>query len=118
MSELQVNFLAVGAAALATFIIGAIWYSPLLFGDRWLDAHGYTAEQMRNTAGRNLVVSLSYYAAMAFVLAVLVSIAGVSSGLHGAFPGCLVWIGFLATLGLSAHLVADQPLSIYWIDAG
>ena len=118
MLDFQINYLAVGVAALATIFIGALWYSPLLFGKLWLKAHGYSQEQMRDTAGRNLLVSLFCYVVMAFVLAVLASYAGVSTVLQGAFLGFLVWIGFLATLGLTANMYSEKPLSIYLIDAG
>ena len=118
MPEFQINYLAVGVAALATIIIGALWYSPLLFGNLWLKAHGYSVEQMRKTAGRAYLVSLFCYVVMAYVLAVLVSYAGVSTVLQGAFLGFLVWIGFLATLGLTAHMFSEKPLSTYLIDAG
>lgn len=118
MPEFQINYLAVGTASLATVIIGAIWYSPLLFGNRWLEAHGYSMEQMQKTAGRNLIVSLCCYAVMALVMALLISRLQVSTALNGAFLGLLLWLGFLATMGLTAHLVAEKPYSIYLIDAG
>ncbi len=121
MPELQINYLAVGVAALATVFIGAVWYSPLLFHKLWVKAHGYSqekVEQMRKTAGRVFMVSLFCYVVMAFVLAVLISYAGVSTVPQGAFLGFLVWIGFLATLGLTAHMFSEKRLSTYLIDAG
>ncbi len=121
MPAFQVNYLAVGAAALATIVIGALWYSPLLFHKLWVQAHGYSeekVEQMRKTAGRAFVVSLFCYVVMAFVLAVLISYAGVSTIPQGALLGLLVWVGFLATLGMTAHMFSEKPLSTYLIDAG
>ena len=55
---------------------------------------------------------------MAFVLAVLISYTGVSTMLQGAILGFLVWIGFLATLGLTSQIYSMKPWSIYLIDAG
>ena len=118
MLEFKVNYLAVGVTALAPILIGLLWYSPLLFGDLWLQAHGYSEEQVRETAGQAFMVSLFCYSVMAFVLAVFVSYAGASTAAQGAVIGFLVWIGFLATLGLTAHMVSEKPLSIYLIDAG
>ena len=118
MPEFQVNYLAVGVAALATIFIGALWYSRLLFGKLWVKAHGYSEEKVKQMAGRAFLVSLFCYVVMAFVLAVLVSYAGVSTVMQGAFLGLLVWIGFLSTLGLTAHMFSERPLSIYFIDAG
>ena len=121
MPEFQVNYLAVLVAALATIFIGALWYSPLLFHKIWVKAHGYSeenVEQMRKTAGRAFIVSLFCYLVMAFVLAVLVSWVGVASVPRGALLGLLVWVGFLATLGLTAHMFSEKRLSTYLIDAG
>ncbi len=121
MPAFQINYLAVGVAALATIFIGALWYSPLLFHKLWVNAHGYSEEKvehMRKAAGRAFMVSLPCYVVMAFVLAVIVSWAGASTVLQGAFLGFLVWIGFLATLGLTAHMFSEKRLSTYLIDAG
>ena len=120
MPELQINYLAVGVAALATVFIGAVWYS-LLFSKLWMKAHGYSKEdleQMRKTMGRAYIVSLFCYVVMALVLAVLVSWTGVSTVMQGALLGFLVWIGFLATLGLTANMFSEKPLSTYLLDAG
>ena len=70
MPGFQVNYLAVGAAALATILIGALWYSRLLFGKLWVKAHGYSEEKSQQMAGRGIMVSLFCYVVMAFVLAV------------------------------------------------
>lgn len=118
MPGFQINYLAVGVAALAPIFIGALWYSPLLFGSLWLKAHGYSDEQMRKMTARALPVSLFCYVVMAFVLAVLVSYTGVSTALKGGILGLLAWIGFLSTLGLTAHMYSERPWSIYLIDAG
>ena len=40
----EINWLAVAAAALATFLIGGVWYGPL-FGRAWMRASGVTPEQ-------------------------------------------------------------------------
>jgi len=44
----EINWLAVVAAALSTFIIGGFWYSPILFGGVWLRANGFTDAQVKN----------------------------------------------------------------------
>src|SRR3989475_8990130 len=46
MPTANVNVLAVIVAALATFVLGAVWYSPVLFAKQWMQAHGYTPEQL------------------------------------------------------------------------
>ncbi len=118
LAGFPVNYPAVGVSVLATILVGALWYSPLLFGSLWTEAHGYSQEQARAMAGRAFVVSLFCYSVMAFVLAMLLSYTGASTALQGAFVGFLVWIGFLAPLGLTSHMFSEKPLAIYLIDAG
>ena len=117
MQEIQINYLAVGISALLPILIGTLWYSPLLFGRSWTEAHGYSPEQMRSMSARALPVSVLSYIVMALVLAVLIAYGGVSTAQQGALLGLLVWVGFLATLGLTSHVYSERPWSIYCIDA-
>ncbi len=41
----QVNYLAVLAAAVSAFVLGGLWYSPLLFGKAWMRLSGITEER-------------------------------------------------------------------------
>src|SRR3982074_2455227 len=51
----QVNYLAVLVAGLVIFLIGGLWYSPLLFAKKWIALQGRTEEQMRaDAAGSNM----------------------------------------------------------------
>lgn len=118
---LSINYLAIAAAAVVTMALGAIWYSPILFGNAWMRAHGYTKEQlaaMRKGMGRAYAASFVCYLIMAAVLAKLVGWVGVATALEGARLGIVCWLGFAATIGLTANLFSDKPLSAYRIDAG
>ncbi|MGH9260343.1 MAG: DUF1761 domain-containing protein [Acidimicrobiales bacterium] len=121
MPSADVNYLAVLAAAAATFALGALWYSPVLFAKAWMQAHGYSPEKlaaMQKRAGRAYAVSFACYLVMAFVLSLLVDFAGATTAVQGLWLGFLVWLGFAATLGLTAHMFSDKPLATYLIDAG
>ena len=43
---IQTSLLAIVVATFSTFALGALWYSPFLFGRLWVKAHGYTPEQL------------------------------------------------------------------------
>ncbi|MGH7674341.1 MAG: DUF1761 domain-containing protein [Gemmatimonadales bacterium] len=121
MPSADVNYLAVLAAAAATFALGALWYSPVLFAKAWMQAHGYSPEKlaaMQKRAGRAYAVSFACYLVMAFVLSLLVDFAGATTAVQGLWLGFLVWLGFAATLGLTAHMFSDKPLATYLIDVG
>lgn len=120
MPPFEVNYLAVLVAAVATFVLGALWYSPLLFAKPWMRMHGYTEEKlksMQKEAGKAYAVSIVAYLVMAYVLAILVSWTGVQGASGGACLGSLCWLGFAATIGLTALMFSDKPLGTYLIDA-
>jgi hypothetical protein len=114
----EVNFLAVAAAALAPMVIGGIWYGPL-FGRLWMSAHGYTPERleaMKKSMGKTYGISFLCYLVMATALAYLfvwIGAVNVPAGLWMAF---VCWLGFAATIGLTAHLFSDRRPSAYLID--
>ena len=49
----SVNVLAVLLAALSTFAIGGLWYSPLLFQRAWMNANRLTAADL--ATGRAII---------------------------------------------------------------
>ena len=116
-----VNFLAVGLAAVLSFALGALWYSPVLFAKPWMAAHGYTEEtlkaKMEKSAGPMYVVSFVCWFVMATVLAMFAAhgAQGVPGVLH---TGLILWIGFAATTSLTNNMFTDKPLKLWFIDAG
>jgi len=122
MPTTNVNILAVVVAAVATFLLGAVWYSPILFAKQWMHAHGYTpekAEEMKKKGmARAYAVAGVCYVVMAYVLALLASYTQAASFGQGLWLGFLAWLGFAATLGLTANMFSDKPVAVWVIDAG
>jgi hypothetical protein len=121
MSGMHMNYLAIIVAVLATFALGALWYSPLLFGNMWVRAHGYVGERlerMKKAAPRAYGISLVAFLVLAFVLAYLAARVGVGTAMGGVRLGFILWLGFAATIGLTSWVYSDKPLSTYLIDAG
>ena len=45
-----INYLAVLVAGIVIFVLGGLWYSPVLFARRWIALQGRTEEQERARA--------------------------------------------------------------------
>jgi hypothetical protein len=120
MPAVEINYLAVVVAALATFLIGGLWYS-VLFGKLWMRLHGYTPEQLeemkRKGTTRPYLGSLLAYLVMALVFSVLVDWTGVTTVASGACLGATIWLGFAATIGLTAILFSEKSLGVWLLDA-
>ncbi|MFK7991016.1 MAG: DUF1761 domain-containing protein [Sandaracinaceae bacterium] len=111
------NVLAIGAAALVTFLVGGVWYSPMLFGKAWAELNGLTEDDLKqgNPAkvfGGSFLLALL----MAFNLAAFI---GPYASLgFAAFAGFLAGFGWVAAaMGVTA-LFERKPLKLWLINAG
>jgi hypothetical protein len=122
MPTANVNILAVLVAALLTFVLGAFWYSPVLFAKQWMAAQGYTPEKLeqmkKRGATRAYVVSALCYVVMAYVVSLLASYTNSTTLAQGLWLGFLSWLGFAATIGLTANVFSEKPIAAWVIDAG
>ncbi len=85
MDEMSVNFLAVLIAGIAYMIFGALWYSPVLFGNAWMKAIGKTKEQIAadsSAAGYIIALIGSFIAAYGIArIMVWANFAGIPEGI-------------------------------------
>jgi hypothetical protein len=44
---MEMNFYAILVAAASTLVVGAVWYSPMLFANAWMKESGLTEEQLK-----------------------------------------------------------------------
>ncbi|HEY1992523.1 MAG TPA: DUF1761 domain-containing protein, partial [Gammaproteobacteria bacterium] len=113
--------IAVVVAAIVTFGIGALWYSPWLFAQQWLAFNGYgpeKAEAMRKDAARAYGISFVCYLVMAAAFAVVVRMTHIEAAVGGAKLGVLLWVGFVAATGLTASVYSGKPFKAFALDAG
>jgi hypothetical protein len=119
-----VNLLAVLVAAVATMIVGFLWYSPLLFATPWTVLMGYDPnnkaqmDAMRKGAGKLYAISFFCSLVAAFVLGRVIHTATINSALHGAKMGAGAWLGFVTTVQLTDTLFGKKPFKLYLINTG
>jgi hypothetical protein len=95
----NINFLAVIAATLSTFAVGALWYGPL-FGKSWMAATGITEGDVESgSMAKIFTLAFIFELIMAFNLAMFFygspeSAAAITAG-TGAFYGFLTGFGWV-----------------------
>lgn len=117
---MKINYPAVFVSALAYWMLGAIWYSPILFEGSFIALKGWTPEQVEavraashaGEIGAALAVSLL----TAYVLAHFVKFTGAETTRSGVLAGFWLWLGFVATTNLSTVLFEGRPLGLYLIN--
>ena len=88
----QLNLLAVCAAAVSSFVIGGLWYSPLLFQQAWMAANNFKESDLQG-GNTGLIFALSFVFAlvMALNLAMFLNAPGTTLA-WGATAGALTAI--------------------------
>lgn len=117
----SINFLSVIAATVVSIVIGFAWYSMAVFGKPWIKLVGLTkADLEKNKKDMGLKYALMVVASlvMAYVLAVLIELLYSITIIGGAKVGVLVWLGFVATLGLNSYIFENKPINLYLINVG
>ena len=113
----SINWLGALVATLASFVIGALWYSPLLFARPWQRALGMSEEDLRSgPVGRIFLAAFlaMLVAAIGFSI-VLGETAGWRYGLHW---GLIVGLCLVAP-SLAVHNAFERRPFHYWmINAG
>lgn len=96
----KVNWLAVIAAAIATFGLGGLWYSPAVFGHAWMKANGLTPEDV-NKGNKAKIFGLSFIFSLLMSANLAMFLAGPETTVAwGATAGLLAGLGWVA-LGLA-----------------
>lgn len=114
----ELNFLAILVAAVVNMVIGALWYSPLLFGGIWMRAMNLRKESMKggNMAVLYLVAFLMTLLTN-FVLAHYIDYLGAETASEGAESAFWPWLGFFVPVLAGGVLWEKKPFKVFVVNA-
>ncbi len=117
---LRINYLAVVAATVAWFVVGSLWYSPLLFGKVWMELSGMNPAAMAQMKMPVVKVLAEFVRGfvVAYVLARFVALLGVVDWKGALQLGIWVWIGFPVMLLAGSVSWQNVPWMVAAIHAG
>jgi hypothetical protein len=111
------NYLAVLAAAVSSFVIGGLWYSPVLFQRAWMKANNLTdADLARGGQGKIFGLAFVFALIMAFNLAMFLNAPDTTTA-WGAAAGALAAIWVVFGIGTVA-LFERRPFAYTAINGG
>jgi hypothetical protein len=111
-----VNYLAIVVAAVVALVIGFIWYSPRVFGNRWMAYLGTTQAQLGNPGPSGMAVGVVASLLNTWVLAVLSLNLGGKSLTDGILLGALAWLGFMATITAAQISFEKKPWGLWTLN--
>jgi hypothetical protein len=114
----KINYLAVVAAALSTFILGGLWYSPLLFGKAWMRANNFTdADVQTFSKARMFGWSILLSLVMALNLAMFLAAPDTNAS-WGMTAGALAGLGWVAMAIAVISLFENRSWTYIAINGG
>ena len=113
----KLNYIAVLVAAAASFVIGGVWYSPILFANVWMRETGLKDEELR---GRNmgLVFGTSFVLSLVISFNLAAFLAGPPNLAWGITAGALAGIGWVAASFGITYLFEKKSMKLFLVNAG
>ena len=116
-----INLWPIIVAAIVSFIIGSIWYSPFLFGRDWMilnkmsdkDISAAKAKGLWKSYVAQFIATLITFGILAFFMVEM----GIQGITDGALVGVMVWVGFIATNMVSAIAWERKPIKLVLINS-
>ena len=103
-------------AALIYFIIGALWYSPKVFGRIWMDGTGLKEADVNNCGIGVYIGAFVTAFLICFGLAVFLFLTESRTLLDALVVAFFAWVGFILPTHLSKLLWEKTPLSVFFIN--
>ncbi len=123
--NVEVNYVAVLAAAVASMAVGFLWYSPMVLGNPWMKLMGYTKSSMdKAKKGMGMMYGLSFVAALvtAYVLSHVMTFSmnylrydALTTGLMSGF---WMWPGFVAPVQMTDVIFGGKKWELFGINTG
>ncbi|MBV8518660.1 MAG: DUF1761 domain-containing protein [Acidobacteria bacterium] len=121
MSSLpSVNYLSVLAAGVAIFLLGGLWYSPLLFAKRWVGLMGKSEAELKQAAPGPLPYVMVFVCGVltAYALAIVLNHFGPATLTRTLLIAILMWIGFAGATSFGSAMFSGTPRLLWLINSG
>lgn len=113
----KLNYLAILAAAASAFVIGGVWYSPIMFGNTWMTAAGLSEGDVR-TRKMGIVFGVSFLLSLVISFNLAAFLAGPPNLSWGITAGALAGIGWVATAMGVTYLFEARAPKLFLVNAG
>ncbi|MFC1608045.1 DUF1761 domain-containing protein [Candidatus Latescibacterota bacterium] len=113
------NVWAVIVCFFSNMVIGALWYSPLMFGNVWLRLIGKTQDDIsKEDAAKSMMLSMIPAALMILLLEITLGFAGASSIVDALIIGSIVSVGFIGMSYMNLVLFEDRSMKLTLVNVG
>lgn len=122
---IDVNIVAILAAAVASMVVGFIYYSPFVVGKPWMKLMGYKEgdmkpknEEMVKLYGTSFVLAIITAFVLSHVMTMSLAYFGETRLVTGLMTAVWMWLGFVMPVQLTDVLFSKKPVKLFGINTG
>jgi hypothetical protein len=113
---MKINYAAVFIAAIAYWLLGAVWYG-VLFSKPWMALENISMEQAKSmNPVLPYVVTFVLNILIAYSLAQICIWRNANTAGRGASVGVLLWIGFIGPITYTTYMYEMRPKELFAIN--
>ena len=116
--QVSFNYLAILVATVSTFLLGGLWYSPVLFGNAWMKEMGFTPESCKAAGGTGRIMGVSFVLELIMAVNLAAFLGAKASLAFGLFAGAAAGFGWVALAFGVTYLFERKSLRLFFINAG
>jgi multidrug transporter EmrE-like cation transporter len=113
----SINVFAIAIAAFASFLLGGLWYSPVLFGKVWMKDSGVTEDQEK-TANMIKTFSIAFLASLVICFNLSMFLGAERTLQSGLLYGFLTGFGWVAMAFVINDVFEQRPFRLTLINGG
>jgi len=121
----DVNYMAVFLAAVASMVLGFLWYSKMLLGGPWMKLKGYSESELKAEQkkmgplyGISFVMALLTAWVLSMVMTFAMQYMGTEKLMTGLTTGFWMWVGFMLPVQATNTIFGDKKWQLLGIDTG
>jgi hypothetical protein len=117
----NVDWVTVIVAAIAAFVVGMLWYSPALFGKKYMKIMGVNEKDMSKNKDKMTGIMAQAFVVEVIMAYVLIHVFAYSqaSSIADAVQGAIwLWLGFIATTTYMGVLYEKKSMDWFIMTAG
>ena len=122
---IEVNYIAVLLASVASMVVGFVYYSPFVLGKPWMKLMGYSQEDMKPKGKQmpkmyltSYILSLVTAYVLYHVMSLSLNFFNYSAVVTGLTSGFWMWLGFVMPVQATDYLFGKKKLELVCINTG
>ena len=113
----QLDYVAVLVAAIASFVLGFLWYGPV-FGKQWMKYTGMTVERMKSVSKNKMTLGYLVTFATAFVEAMFLLFFTLLLQTQFWHTAIMIWFGFILLSGTGIIFWEQKTWKLFVLNVG